>query len=89
MKSASVVGNKKLMLYNVSFFLNINSDSLSHMIYSKREVNEQLKKLKKADRAKWTEWELSFYDTVEGQEAEQLSEKQREKVSQIFDKYCH
>jgi hypothetical protein len=58
------------------------------MIYSKREVNEHLKKLKKEDQIEWTDWERSFFLSIQNDTAEQLSEKQREKVSQLFEKYC-
>ena len=57
------------------------------MLYSKREVDEQMKKLKKADNRKWTDWERSFFASVEDSKAADLSEKQREKISAIYDRY--
>ena len=58
------------------------------MIYSNREVNEQIKKLRKEDQRSWTDWEVSFFKSVEDQKAEDLTEKQRQKISQIYDRYC-
>lgn len=58
------------------------------MIYSNREVNEQIKRLRKEDQRSWTDWEASFFKSVENEKAEDLTEKQRQKISQIYDRYC-
>ena len=58
------------------------------MIYSKREVNEQLKVLRKADCRAWTDWERGFILNHKDSKAEDLSDKVREKISQIWERYC-